>query len=168
MAGSGRDGAGIVRDAAAGPAGAFREGAPDARGSAPARRVAHWPRAVQYGNMGRVTILTPPAMKTTLDIDDELLRRARQAALERDTTLRAIVEEALARALGPTAAPVPIRTVVWPPIETGGPAAPIEDERDWLARIKAVRYGDASGGATGKAGRPTGDDRPRAPKRRTR
>lgn len=107
-------------------------------------------------------------MKTTLDIDDELLRRARQAALERDTTLRAIVEEALARALGPAAAPVPIRTVVWPPIETGGPAAPIEDERDWLARIKAVRYGDASGGATGKAGRPTGDDRPRAPKRRTR
>ena len=107
-------------------------------------------------------------MKTTLDIDDELLRRARQAALDRDTTLRAIVEEALSRALGPAAAPVPIRTVVWPPIEAGGPAAPVEDERDWLARIKGVRYGDAPGDATGAAGQPPGDDRPRGPKRRAR
>jgi hypothetical protein len=54
-------------------------------------------------------------MKTTLDLDDELLRRAKQAALDRRTTLRAIVEDALARALGPSTAEVaPPRTVTWP------------------------------------------------------
>jgi hypothetical protein len=40
-------------------------------------------------------------MKTTLDIEDELLHRAKQAALDRNTTLRAIIEEALVRALSP-------------------------------------------------------------------
>jgi len=55
-------------------------------------------------------------MKTTIEISDELLRRAKQAALERDTTLRAIVEEALERALGgPAADAAPLRTVTWPP-----------------------------------------------------
>lgn len=107
-------------------------------------------------------------MKTTLDLDDELLRRAKQAALDRDTTLRAIVEEALERALGPAAAPVPIRTVVWPPIGPGGPAAPVEHERDWLARIKAVRYGEEPGDATGVSVHPVGDEPAPAPKRRTR
>jgi Arc/MetJ family transcription regulator len=55
-------------------------------------------------------------MKTTLDIDDTLLLRAKQAALDRNTTLRAIVEDALARALGPAAdADVPVRTLTFPP-----------------------------------------------------
>jgi hypothetical protein len=55
-------------------------------------------------------------MKTTIDISDDLLRRAKQAALERNTTLRAIIEAALERALGPTPAALPaLRTLVWPP-----------------------------------------------------
>ena len=39
-------------------------------------------------------------MKTTLDLTDELLARAKRVALERDMTLRALVEEALERAIG--------------------------------------------------------------------
>jgi hypothetical protein len=38
-------------------------------------------------------------MKTTIDIADSLLRRARQLAARRHTTLKAVVEEALRRAL---------------------------------------------------------------------
>lgn len=54
-------------------------------------------------------------MKTTLEISDELLLRAKQAALERGTTLRAIVEEALRRSLGPVVAEAPpLRTITWP------------------------------------------------------
>lgn len=53
-------------------------------------------------------------MKTTLEISDELLLRAKQAALERGTTLRAIVEEALQRSLGAVLAEAsPLRTVTW-------------------------------------------------------
>jgi hypothetical protein len=55
-------------------------------------------------------------MKTTLDIEDDLLHRAKQAALDRNTTLRAIIEEALVRALGPAAdTDVPVRTLTYPP-----------------------------------------------------
>jgi hypothetical protein len=107
-------------------------------------------------------------MKTTLDIDDDLLRRAKQAALDRDTTLRAIVEEALERALGPAAAPVPIRTVVWPAVVPAGSSWPVEDEGDWLARIKAVRYGEETGDASVSADPAAAHERARAPKRRTR
>jgi hypothetical protein len=64
-------------------------------------------------------------MKTTLDIEDTLLQRAKQAALDRHTTLRAIVEEALLRSLGPTTeTDVPVRTLVFPltlTLPQGGP-----------------------------------------------
>lgn len=40
-------------------------------------------------------------MKTTIEISDDLMRRARQLALDRDTTLRAVVEEGLQLLLGP-------------------------------------------------------------------
>lgn len=114
------------------------------------------------------TPVRPPRVKTTLDIDDELLRRAKQAALDRGTTLRAIVEEALQRALGPAAAPGPIRTVVWPAVVAGGSPWPVEDEGDWLARIKAVRYGEEPGDAPASAVPAAGHEGVRAPKRRTR
>ncbi len=53
-------------------------------------------------------------MKTTIEIADELLLRAKQEALARNTTLRAIVEEALQRALGPASESVPaLRTITW-------------------------------------------------------
>lgn len=61
---------------------------------------------VEYGWMG--------AVKTTIEISDDLLLRAKQQALARNTTLRAIVEEALHRALGQATEPVPpLRTVTW-------------------------------------------------------
>jgi len=39
-------------------------------------------------------------MRTTLDIDDELLRRARLKAVGEGRTLRAVIEEALRMVLG--------------------------------------------------------------------
>lgn len=42
-------------------------------------------------------------MRTTIRLDDELLTRAKRAALERGTTLTAVIEDALRRALIPGA-----------------------------------------------------------------
>lgn len=76
-------------------------------------------------------------MKTTIEISDDLLRRAKQAALERDTTLRAIVEEALERALGGSAGDAtPLRTVTWPP---PGARAKVRNAEDVLAAIAHER-----------------------------
>lgn len=43
-------------------------------------------------------------MKTTLDIDDDLLRATKALALRQRTTMKAVVEHALRRELQPTAA----------------------------------------------------------------
>jgi len=40
-------------------------------------------------------------MRTTLDIDDRILEKARQVAAQRGTSLKAVVEEALAATLAP-------------------------------------------------------------------
>ena len=40
-------------------------------------------------------------MRTTIRLDDDLLTRAKQAAIERGTTLTAVIEDALRRALAP-------------------------------------------------------------------
>jgi hypothetical protein len=55
-------------------------------------------------------------MKTTIDIADPLLRRAKQLAARRHTTLRQVIEEALRRALeaearGRSAQPLQTHTV---------------------------------------------------------
>ena len=42
-------------------------------------------------------------MRTTIRLDDDLLTRAKRAALERGTTLTAVIEDALRRALAPGA-----------------------------------------------------------------
>jgi hypothetical protein len=53
-------------------------------------------------------------MKTTLDLADELVARAKRVALERDITLRALVEEALERAIGSSRARwEPLATVTY-------------------------------------------------------
>jgi len=55
-------------------------------------------------------------MKTTVEISDALLRRARQLAAKRRTTLRAVLEAALRDALDrevPKARPRPVRTHVF-------------------------------------------------------
>jgi hypothetical protein len=43
-------------------------------------------------------------MRTTIRLDDDLLRRAKREALERGTTLTAVIEDALRRALAPAGA----------------------------------------------------------------
>ena len=43
-------------------------------------------------------------MRTTIRLDDDLLVRAKRAAIERGTTLTALIEDALRRALAPDAA----------------------------------------------------------------
>jgi len=42
-------------------------------------------------------------VRTTVRLDEDLLRRAKRAALERGTTLTAVIEDALRRALSPEA-----------------------------------------------------------------
>ena len=80
-------------------------------------------------------------MKTTLDIDDALLKRAKAHALERGTTLRAVVEEALQRSLGlGTAVRAPLKLPTWP----AQPSARIS-EAQVLAAIRADRDGGRSG-----------------------
>lgn len=53
-------------------------------------------------------------MRTTIRLDGELLTQAKRAALERGTTLTAVIEDALRRALAPGAetrsAPVSLPT----------------------------------------------------------
>ena len=46
-------------------------------------------------------------MKTTIDINDELLRSARRHAAESGTTFRALVEEGLRRVMAPVGDPPP-------------------------------------------------------------
>jgi Arc/MetJ family transcription regulator len=49
-------------------------------------------------------------MRTTIRLDDDLLTRAKRAAVERKTTLTAVIEDALRRALAarPTRAAAPL------------------------------------------------------------
>lgn len=78
-------------------------------------------------------------MKTTLDIPDELLRRAKRVALERGTSLKAVVTDALERELGPaTDASPPLRTSVWPPPER---VTEMVDPETVLKAIRALRDG---------------------------
>jgi predicted transcriptional regulator len=44
-------------------------------------------------------------MRTTIRLDDDLLRRAKRHAMERGTTLTAVIEDALRRALAPESRP---------------------------------------------------------------
>jgi hypothetical protein len=53
-------------------------------------------------------------MKTTLELDPELLKRAKQKALDSGTTFKSVVEDALQLYLGnSTRVPVPLVTVVY-------------------------------------------------------
>ena len=100
------------------------------------RPVALNPEIWEYGNYAHL----PIDMKTTLEISDDLLRRAKQAALDRNTTLRAIVEEALERSLGPAVQNVPFRNVTWPPPSPDGTPPPMLDI-DIVAEIRKLRAG---------------------------
>jgi hypothetical protein len=78
--------------------------------------------------MGRYSILLAAHsnLKTTIELSDALLLRAKRAALERGTTLRALIEEALERAVGGTGKrATPLRTITF-----GVPGAALLDARD--------------------------------------
>ncbi|MGE0798353.1 MAG: CopG family transcriptional regulator [Lautropia sp.] len=79
-------------------------------------------------------------MKTTIELPDPLLRRAKQAAIDRGTTLKALIEEALVKALGPAIDDgAPLRIVTWPP---AGPEGKRIGSNAVLRAIRRERDGD--------------------------
>ena len=81
-------------------------------------------------------------MKTTLDIHDELLARAKRHARETGRPLRAVVEEGLRRVL---ARPVPRSRYKLPDLRAGDPAASDPLERYSWPELRETIYGDHGG-----------------------
>ncbi|MDE0057873.1 MAG: type II toxin-antitoxin system VapB family antitoxin [Defluviicoccus sp.] len=78
-------------------------------------------------------------MKTTLDIDDELLARARRHAQETGRPLRALVEDGLRRVLAPAAPRTRYRLA---DLRTGDPDAPDPLEGYSWPELRQAIYGD--------------------------
>ncbi len=78
-------------------------------------------------------------MKTTLDIHDELLARAKRHARETGRPLRAVIEDGLRRALAPGA---PDRGYKLPDLRTGDPDASDPLEQYSWPELRDVIYGD--------------------------
>ena len=85
-------------------------------------------------------------MKTTLDIHDELLARAKRRARETGRPLRAVVEEGLRLVL---AHPVPRSRYRLPDFRTGNPAKPDPLERHSRSELRDAIYG-STGAEAGK------------------
>lgn len=78
-------------------------------------------------------------MKTTVEIRDGLLLRAKRRARERRTTLRAVLEESLRRTLDETE---PRQAYRWPDLSVGGPTDPWPlDKLSW-PELRGIIYGD--------------------------
>jgi hypothetical protein len=78
-------------------------------------------------------------MKTTLEIPDELFRRAKEVALQRGTSLKAVVTQALEKELGSEVAErPPILTHVFPPY---GTVTQLQDDDAVLKAIRELRDG---------------------------
>ncbi len=78
-------------------------------------------------------------MKTTLDIHDELLRRAKRHAKETGRPLRAVIEDGLRRVLAPRALD---RRYKLPDLRAGDPEAPDPLERYSWPELREMIYGD--------------------------
>ena len=78
-------------------------------------------------------------MKTTLDIHDELLVRAKRHAKETGRPLRAVVEEGLRRVLAPTGRH---SRYGLPDLRVGDPAAPDPLDRYSWPELRDAIYGD--------------------------
>ena len=78
-------------------------------------------------------------MKTTLDIHDKLLARAKHHAGEAGQPLRAMVEDGLRRVLSPSA---PSRRYEVPDPRTGDPRAPDPLERYSWPEPRELIHGD--------------------------
>ena len=68
-------------------------------------------------------------VRTTIRLDDDLLARAKRAAVDRGTTLTAVIEDALRRALAPSAAPLRAAAVSLPTFKGDGlqPGVDLDD-----------------------------------------
>jgi len=71
-------------------------------------------------------------MRTTLDINDRLLTKARRKAIEQKTTLTAIIEEALRRSLMPLPRPTRSLASRWVIVKGERPPAVDIADRDRL------------------------------------
>lgn len=78
-------------------------------------------------------------MKTTLDIHDELLARAKRHARETGRPLRALVEDGLRRVLAPAAPRTRYRL---PDLRVGDPNAPDPLEGYSWPELRETIYGD--------------------------
>ncbi|WP_446830837.1 type II toxin-antitoxin system VapB family antitoxin [Candidatus Foliamicus sp.] len=78
-------------------------------------------------------------MKTTLDIHDELLARAKRRARVQGRSLRALVEDGLRLVLG---APRPRRPYSMPDLREGDPLASDPLERYSWPELRELIYGD--------------------------
>ena len=83
-------------------------------------------------------------MKVTIDIHDELLRRARRCAQRTGRTLRAVVEDGLRSALAnpqaPEKPPAPRRAHRWKDLSVGEPSDPNPFEKYTWAEMLALCY----------------------------
>lgn len=66
-------------------------------------------------------------MKTTLNLDEHLIREAKKRAADRGTTLTSVVEEALREALAPSATSGAEDEVRWVVVDGGPPRIDIAD-----------------------------------------
>lgn len=78
-------------------------------------------------------------MKTTLDIHDELLSRAKRHARDTGSTLRAVVEDGLRQVLDRAD---PTRKHVLPDLRVGDPAADDPLEQYSWPELRELIYGD--------------------------
>jgi hypothetical protein len=78
-------------------------------------------------------------MKTTIDIHDELLSRAKRHARETGSTLRAVVEDGLRRVLDSAG---PARQYVLPDLRVGDPTAHDPLEHYSWPELRELIYGD--------------------------
>lgn len=87
-------------------------------------------------------------MRTTIELPDPLLKRAKIAAVERGTTLRELIGAALARELGidpeVAAAPQPVRFPLFPSRRQGSLSLSAEDLAVSEADEDARRHGLSS------------------------
>ena len=78
-------------------------------------------------------------MKTTVEIHDALLLRAKRHATENGATLRSVIEDGLRRTLNEAEAPKPY---TWPDLSVGDPTDPWPlDSYSW-PELRDLIYGD--------------------------
>ena len=82
-------------------------------------------------------------MRTTIRLDDELLRAAKRRAVETGQTLTAVIEEALRQALARRSAGGPSSRIELPVSQGGGVLQPGVDLDDSAALLELMETADA-------------------------